>query len=87
MYIAICIAKYWQMTLQSTRNRMEIIFMILTINNNVIKLVENSNFFHLHKSDLHAIMSRLRGHLPIFGNKNLDVHLGGKGGQKEKKIH
>ena len=40
-----------------------------------------------HKNDLHAIASRLRGHLPIFGNKNLDLHLGGKGGQKEKKVH
>ena len=29
----------------------------------------------------------MRGHLPIFGNKNLDLHLGGKGGQKEKKVH
>ena len=31
--------------------------------------------------------NRLRGHLPIFGNKNLDVHLGGKGGQKGEKVH
>ena len=32
-------------------------------------------------------MSRLRGYLPIFDNKNLDVHLGGKVGQKGKKVH
>ena len=30
-----------------------------------------------HKNDLHAITSRLRGHL--LGNKNSDVHLDGKG--------
>ena len=29
--------------------------------------------------------SRLRGHLPILGNKNRDVHLGGKGDQKGRK--
>ena len=40
-----------------------------------------------HKNDLHAITSRLRGHLPIFGNKNLDPHLGEKGVKREKKIH
>ena len=33
------------------------------------------------------ITSRLRGHLPIFGNKNLDVNLREKGGQKGKKGH
>ena len=32
-----------------------------------------------HKNDLHAITSRL-----IFGNKNPDVHLRGKGSKKEK---
>ena len=37
-----------------------------------------------HKNELHAITSRLRGHLPIFDNKILDVHLGEKGGQKGK---
>ena len=31
-------------------------------------------------------MSRLRGNLFIFGNKNLDVHLEEKEGQKEKKF-
>ena len=59
MDIEIFIAKYRQLTPQSTRNRMEIIFMILKINNNEIKLrshyyeifdkfpklVENSKFF------------------------------------------
>ena len=29
-----------------------------------------------HKKDLRAITSGLWGHLPIFGIKNLDVHLG-----------
>ena len=29
-----------------------------------------------------AITSWLRGHLPIFDNKNFHVYLGGKGGQK-----
>ena len=37
-----------------------------------------------HQNDLNAITSRLRGHLPIFGNRNLDVHLGGKGSQMGK---
>ena len=32
-----------------------------------------------HKIDLHAITSRLRGHLPILGNKNQNVNKGGKG--------
>ena len=34
-----------------------------------------------HKNDLHAITSRLRGHLPLLGNKDLDINIGGKGGQ------
>ena len=37
-----------------------------------------------HKDDPHAITSRLRGHLPIFGNTNFDPLLGGKMGQKGK---
>ena len=40
-----------------------------------------------HENDLLAITSRLKGHLLIFDNKNLDVHLGGKGVQKGKKVH
>ena len=37
-----------------------------------------------HKNDLHSITSHLRGHLPIFGNENPDVHVEEKGGQKGK---
>ena len=32
-----------------------------------------------HKTDLHAITSRLRGHLPILSTKNPNVNIGGKG--------
>ena len=43
-------------------------------------------YHEYHENDPHAISSRLRGHLPIFGNKNLDVHLRKKG-IKRKKVY
>ena len=45
-----------------------------------------TSYREYRKIDLHAITSRLRGHLPIFDNKNLDPHLGGKGVKREKKF-
>ena len=36
------------------------------------KLLNNYN------NGLRALTSQMRGHLPIVGNKNLDVHLGEK---------
>ena len=39
-----------------------------------------------HKKYLHAITSRILVNLPILGNKNPDVDLGGKG-SKGKKVH
>ena len=47
-------------------------------------VIINSEYY---TNDLHPIMSRLRGHLSILGLKNSDIHLGRKGGQKEKKVH
>ena len=39
-----------------------------------------------HKNDLHAITSRLMGLLPILGNKNPQVNIGGKSVKKGKKF-
>ena len=48
-------------------------------------LIRKFNFVVIYrkyyKNDLRAITSRLRAHLPILGNKNSDVHLGGNGGK------
>ena len=35
-----------------------------------------------NKNDLHTITSRLRGHLPILGNKNPNSNKGGQNGVK-----
>ena len=39
-----------------------------------------------HNNNLHAITSRSREHLSIFGNNNLDVHLGGSKEIKSSRI-
>ena len=39
-----------------------------------------------HTNDLHAFTSRLRGHLPILGNKNPNVNIG-RNGVKMGKNH